>query len=209
MHTTKSTTFEIISIYINTVMGNKVNKEIQANYTLYEKLLKDRKSIFESIIDISEIRSNANFLEQEVPIAHSGITEQVVFIVVVKLNDYNYFQFKLKCSDLSDMPFFRYDSDGSTHRNYDGITPLSESSISPPHFHHFNEKGVCLAYKTEKMLSKTEMKALEDINLCIAYFCQESNIQPLKDDYPYFTINSKELPLDFTLIDPLLNVKFQ
>ncbi|MBV5342841.1 hypothetical protein JZU68_04230 [bacterium] len=209
MHTTKNTTFELISIYSKCTMGYQVDQNIKDKYSLYQKLLNDRKSIFESVIDISEIRSNANFLEQEVPVQHLGITEQVIFIVVVKINDFNYFQFKLKCSDLSKIPFFRYDSDGDTHRNYDGVTPLAESSIPTPHFHHYNEKGVCLAYKTEKMLDETEMKALEDINLCIAYFCQESNINPLKEKYPTFTINSKELPLDFTLIDPLLNVKFQ
>jgi hypothetical protein len=209
MHSTKNTTFELILIYSNCTMGYHVDQDIKAKYSLYQKLLNDRKSIFESVIDISEIRSNANFLEQEVPVAHPGITEQVVIIVVVKLNDFNYFQFKLKCSDLSKIPFFRYDSDGEAHRNYDGVTPLKVSSIPTPHFHHYNEKGVCLAYKTEKMLDQNEMKALEDINLCIAYFCQESNIIPLKENYPTITINSKELALDFTSIDPLLNVKFK
>lgn len=189
-------------------MSKKIVKEIRDNYDLYKKLLHERKSIFTDVIDIIELSNNSNSLEKKSEIIHSSLSDNIEFIVNVKINNYRFFQFKLKCKDLSGVPFFRYDSDGDTHRNYDGVTPLSESSITTPHFHHFNEKGVCLAYKTDKMLNDSEIKALEDINLCIAYFCQESNIIPNKKDYPTIKINSTEFPFDFSEPDPLLNIKF-
>lgn len=202
-------TFEIISIFINTVMSSSVNKDIKANYALYEKLLNERKSIFESVVDIKEIYNNANFLQQNVPVQHDLVKNNVELIVVVKVNNYRYFSFKLLCKDLSSTPFFRYDSDGDAHRNYSPDIPLKEQQITTPHFHKFNEKGISFAYKTDIILNESERKALEDINLCIAFFCKESNIEPVKEDYPTIQINSKELPLDFSSIDPLLNVKFQ
>lgn len=201
-------TFEIVSISIKIKMSKEVVPAIRDKYVTYKKLLDERKSVFDSVIDINEVGNNANTLEKKTNLKHDNLPNDVELIVNVKINNYRFFQFKLKCKDLSGVPFFRYDSDGDTHRNYDGVTPLSESSITTPHFHHFNENGVCLAYKTDKMLNEGELKALEDINLCVTYFCQESNIIPDKNDYPTIKINSTEFPFEFSEPDPLLNINF-
>ena len=69
-------------------------------------------------------------------------------------------------------------------------------------------KGVNIAYKTDKLLNEQELKALEDIIFCIAYFFQISNIRLKEEDFPKIIINSKELPFKHIEQDPLLNVKF-
>lgn len=201
-------TFEIVSMFVNLTMGKEVVPEIKDNFLFYTQLLQERKSIFDAVIDIAEIGNNNNTLEQKTNLQHINLSEAIEMIVNVKINNHRFFQFKLRCRDLSGVPFFRYDSDGETHRNYTENIPLSSQQVTTPHFHQFNEEGICVAYKTEKLLNEDEMRALEDINLCVAYFCQISNIWPVKDDYPTITINSKELPLELTEIDPLLNVNF-
>lgn len=199
--------FEIISITFKKSMG-KIDKDIRDKYDFYNKLLAERKSVFESVIDISGIANNSNFLENNTSISHESIQVDIDFIVNVKINNSTYFQFKLRCRELSDTPFFRFDSDGETHRNYSNDIPLREQSISTPHFHKYNQRGACMAYKTDRLLNEKESKALEDINICIAYFCHESNVRLNQDDFPTVTIRSKEIPLDFSVIDPLSNIKF-
>jgi len=171
-------------------------------------MAQNRQSIFVEVIDICEVGNHSKILEKKTDLKHHELSENIELIVNVKINNHRFFYFKLRCKDLIDTPFFRYDSDGVSHRNYDDAIPLIVQQITTPHFHHFNSKGISIAYKTDKMLNENELKALEDINLCIAYFCQEGNIIPDKEDYPTITINSKELPLDFSIIDPLSNINF-
>ena len=44
-------------------MGKEVAPEIRENYSFYNPLLKERKSIFHEVIEISEIGNHANFLQ--------------------------------------------------------------------------------------------------------------------------------------------------
>ncbi len=190
------------------VMAKVVVKEIKENFAFYKKLLEDRKSIFDKVIDIKDFANNSHMLQAESTIQHVIIKDRIILMINVKINDHNFFQFKLRCKSLCDTPFFRYDSDGASHRNYDANIPLAQQQITTPHFHYFNEHGVSIAYKTDKLLNKQEKRALEDINLCIAHFFHECNIVPDNDLYPTILINSSELPLDFSVDDPLTNINF-
>ena len=190
-------------------MSKTINTDIKNKYAFYKDLLEKRKSIFESIIDIKEVYNNANYLEEKSETKHSTLNNQIDFIVTVKKNNYKYFQFKLRCKDLTDTPFFRYDSDGIAHRNYvNKETPLKEQQITTPHFHNFNKEGLLLAYKTKSLLNEKERAALEDINLCVTHYFQESNIRLNKEDYPTIIVNSTEIPYEFEEDDPHSNIYF-
>jgi hypothetical protein len=191
-------------------MGKEIRYEIRDNYNFYKILLEERKSIFQEVIEIKEIKkNNKNILETSEIIKHSSDNSKIELIVNVKINDYKFFQFKLKCKELSDIPFFRYDNDGETHRNYDeDEIPLRGQSVNTPHFHFFNEKGINIAYQTATLKDEAEKKALEDINLCIAHYFHEANIRLNGDDFPKVSILPGSLNLDFTQDDPNSNIRF-
>lgn len=189
-------------------MGKEVINEIRDNYKQYENLLRERKSIFDKVIEINEKGNNANIFEEKIDVDHLSETLKIELIVNVKVNNHKFFQFKLRCKDYVKVPFFRYDSDGETHRNYDDDIPLNEQSINTPHFHFYNEKGINIAYKTKELKNEEMAKALEDISLCISHYFHEANIRVNSDDFPEIIISSKSLGLDFTQIDPNSNVNF-
>jgi len=189
-------------------MGKEIRPEISTQYGFYNDLLKNRKSIFSALISVSEVGNNANILEDRIAITHSVLLNEIDLIVDVKMRNHNFFQFKLKCEDLSKVPFFRFDSDGDTHRNYDEDIPLSKQQVTTPHFHFYNEKGINIAYKTKQLLDDAERVALEDINLCIKHFCHEANLRFNDDDFPEVEILHGDLKLKTTKEDPNSNVTF-
>jgi|GEM_PF-377427 len=195
-----------LEIYIN--MATKAAKSIKENYEFYNNLLQKRKSIFSRIIDIKEVGNNHNTLEKIETVHHEEIEDPMVLIVDVKLNNHNFFQFKLRYKEYLEQPFFRFDSDGETHRNKLKGVPLDQQQVTPPHFHKFNENGIEIAYKTDKLTDENERKALEDINLCIVHFFHESNLRLEEDDFPQIIIESDSLGLTFANDDPNSNVNF-
>lgn len=189
-------------------MGKEVIKSIRDDYSFYTKLLKERKSMFEGVIEITEVGNNANTLERTTDVEHTSLVNDILLIVNVKVSNHKFFQFKLRCKDLCGQPFFRYDSDGDTHRNHDDSIPLSEQQITTPHFHYYNEKGINIAYKTQHLLNEAEKKALEDINLCIKHFCHEANVRLNAEEFPEISILPHLLPFSLTKDDPTTNVNF-
>jgi hypothetical protein len=192
------------------IMGKSFTPQIRDNYSLYKDLLGNRKSTDERHIDISNVKSsNRHFLiNDSVLLKHITLSEEIVFISEVKVRNYKDFKFKIRCVSLCKVPFFRYDSDGPTHQNRDENIPLKEQSITTPHFHNFNEKGIEIAYKTNQLLNDASRMALEDINLCAAHFCHEGNIRVDKNDFPTVSILSKTLGLPLIENDPNSGINF-
>ena len=190
-------------------MGKRITPEIRDNYGLYTELLNIRKSIVEDVIDISLTKSsNRNYLINLSEIFHSTLTHEIALISEVKKIDYNSFKFQLRCKALSLIPFFRFDSDGATHRNYDESIPLSQQSITTPHFNAFKSTGELIAYKTQELLNEKSRKALEDISLCIVHFFHEANIRLRDHEFSSVTILSKSLPFILKENDPNSGVRF-
>jgi hypothetical protein len=190
-------------------MGKNVVQQIRDNYTLYTDLLINRKSIREKVIDISEKGRNENYLKNDkVVMEHITLPHNIILISEVKIRNYKSFKFKIKCAGLCEVPFFRYDSDGPAHRNYDENIPFEYQQIETPHFHNFNSNGISIAYQTHQLKNKVSKEALEDINFSAAHFCHEGNIRVGKEDFPLITILSKELGLTQIENDPNTGVNF-
>lgn len=189
-------------------MGVTRSLKIKNNYAFYSKLLQERKSIFSEIIEINKVGNNANILEKKELIKHKEIDANMLLIVDVKISNHNFFQFKLRYKEYVQQPFFRFDSDGETHRNKVKGIPFESQLITTPHFHKFNENGVEIAYKTDKLLDVNEVKALEDINLCIKHFFHESNIRFNEESFPEIKILSNSLGFSLQDKDPNSNIIF-
>jgi len=189
-------------------MASKKVSEIAENYDYYKKLLEERKSIFTEVIEINSVGNNANTLEKIEKVKHPITSDDLTFTVNVKVKNHNFFQFKLRYEKFCPKHFFRFDSDGDTHRNnVDGI-PLGKQSIPTPHFHKYHESGIEIAYQTDKLLDENEKKALEDINTCIAHFFHESNTRLKEDDISEVQIMTNTLGLSFSSNDPNENIDF-
>ena len=139
---------------------------------------------------------------------HSNYSGNIYLIASVKRNDIKFFQFKLKCKEICANPFFRFDSDGGTHRNYIDSIPLKEQQVPTPHFHLYNQDGLNIAYKTPSLLDDVQKKALEDISLCLVHFFQESNINPESNTICEVQISPELLPFHDTSFDPHSNIIF-
>lgn len=190
-------------------MGKEIIPEIRDDYATYTVLVKDTKIAVDKIISITKSNNNANYIENNTDVKHISLPKEIVLIVTVKINNHKYFQFKLRCEELYKKPFFRFDSDGPTHRNYDDNIRLEEQQVTTPHFNWYDANGLNIAYKTDKLLDEKERLALEDIDLCLAHYCHEANIRCIDDTFPEVLLETGELPLDMPPIDdPNANIQF-
>jgi len=120
------------------------------------------------------------------------------------------FKFKLRCKSLTEEPYFRFDSDGVAHQNKDPETPLKEQMVTTPHFNSFYRNGRYYAYKTDKLKDNKEAKALEDINLCFAHFCFETNLRyPIDEITEIVPTPSTEFRFSSSIEDILSNTTFK
>jgi len=190
-------------------MNNPINEEIKNNYVTFEGLLKNRKYTVEKHIYLNEKKPNrkdTNFYNDVL----SYKPHKVHLIIEARQDVATCFRFKLRCEHFTKVPYFRFDSDGATHRNINKNLPLVEQVVTTPHFNSFDEDGNSIAYKTVELKDNTTRDILlKDISLCFAHFCHETNIRYPEEDFseviPY---PSSMLPLDIKYDDPLANVDF-
>ena len=160
-------------------------EEITENYTKYQKLVDDPKLSPISPISLDDIKSNRKDVRiKVVEIEHTTLSEKIELTIESKIQNKKDFKFKLRAPDFTGTPFFRFDSDGVAHYNRDMEVELPKQKVETPHFHKFDSQGRNIAYKTESLIKEKECKALiEDINLCMAHYCDESKTFYNKMDY--------------------------
>lgn len=190
-------------------MSSRKAIEIVENYDYYMSLVQERKTVYSKVIDVNSTGNNANTLEKIELVKHDITLDDLTFTVNVKLKNHDFFQFKLRYEKFCPQHFFRFDSDGETHRNkIDGI-PFAQQSVPTPHFHLFHETGTEIAYQTAKLLDEEERRALlADINLSLIHFFHESNTRYSADEFPEVKIMSNTLGLNFSSHDPNENITF-
>jgi len=157
-------------------MAKEIIYEIKNNYDFYNGLCKEDKLTNSRVIKLIKPGNNKNILEEATDVRHSRFTNNIKLLVAVKRHNHKFFQFKLRCTDLCQMPFFRYDSDGEAHRNYDSNIRLENQQVTTPHFHYYNEQGINIAYKTPQLKKEETRKALEDIDICVNHFYDEAKL---------------------------------
>ncbi len=184
--------------------------KIKEKYPLYTQLLKERKSVIESPINVSEPKkNNGNYLTTKTFVRHISLNDEIIFTIEVNQNNYKHFHFLLRCINLTNRPFFHYDSNGTAHRNYDeDSVPLKFQMVKTPHFNCFLESGLSWAYYTDQLKDSKERIALQDISLCLAHFCHESNIRLGEDSFPEINIAPGTLQFDIDNQDPNKGVQF-
>lgn len=189
-------------------MAKEVVIEIKNNYGFYSSLCNEQKLADGSLIQIIKPGNNKNILEVPITVWHSRFPNSIKLLVAVKKHNYKFFQLKLRCKDLCRQPFFRYDSDGDTHRNYGEDIRLEDQQVTTPHFHYYNEQGVNIAYKTSALLKEETRKALEDIDICINHFFDEAKIISTSGNINV-EIQPGLLSFPVSEVDPNHNVNFK
>ena len=117
------------------------------------------------------------------------------------------FGFKIMSPHFFEKPIFRFESSGTTHRNKNKNLPINEQQILTPHFHRYDDKYNCDAYRPQ------ELDGLEsgncDLGPMFKLFCTEANIAHKNNEMPVVNSTPKgELNLSVCEKDPLENIIF-
>lgn len=173
-------------------------KEFKEDYAKYEELLAKTKNTFIPRITLDELKRNhQNTRVKIVDVIHVSISEPLELIVESKIENKKDFKFKLRAPEYTGIPFFRFDSDGVSHYNRTPNVELPKQKIDTPHFHKYDCDGRNIAYKTAPLEEEGDKEALlNDISLCMAHYCDES--QTFYDNDKYVEIIQTPLTeLDF------------
>jgi hypothetical protein len=188
------------------MMKTGPNSSIIEDYEKYESTVTGLKNTPVSPIIVKDKKQNhRGSLYKKQPVIHESLTDNIS--VIIEIREFcNRFSICLDSDRFPDCILFRYDSAGTTHRNNFPDIPLNEQSVTTPHFHKFNERGYYVAYKTQKLQSEAEARALCDIQFGFPYFCQESNIRH-GGELPELEIISGEMFFESS-DDPLESITF-
>lgn len=186
----------------------KINHDIKSKFEHYLKLVIDRKTLLENTIYLSTKKSNVLWQCANVNTTHVTLPDTITFTVETKKANIQDFKFRFISQELSDKPFFRFDSDGATHYNRNENTGIE--AIQTPHFQKYNEYGENIVFRTPQLEDKKICEVLKnDINLCMAHFCHEANARYFVDEFPQIDFAFEELDRLFTNNNDPLNGLFQ
>ncbi len=173
-------------------------KEIKEDYPKYEELLSKTKNTSIPTIILDEVKGNhKNTRVKKVDVVHTSIADKLELIVESKIENKKDFKFKLRAPEFTVIPFFRFDSDGVSHYNRIPNVELPQQKVDTPHFHRYDSDGRNIAYKTESLEKEAERDALlNDISLCMAHYCDESQTFYNNDKYVEI-IQTPSTELDF------------
>lgn len=182
---------------------SKTNKDIQNHFGLFTELAYNEKIAVKNIIQLEQKKNNVRWKIGQSEVQHKTIKESILLIVEKSKRDSKY-GIKLLCPSFTNEPFFRFDSDGPTHRNTSPNIPLEDQPVTTPHFNSFKEDGRPIAYKNEAIINeKNSKKIAEDINFGVSLFCIETNTKLSNGAFPI--IADKEPELEF---NQMQNINF-
>lgn len=182
---------------------SKTNKDIKNHFDIFTELINKEKIVLKNIIQLEQKKNNARWKTGQSEVQHKTINESIILIVEKSKTDSKY-GIKLLCPSFTNEPFFRFDSDGPTHRNTAPNIPLEDQAVTTPHFNSFIEDGHSIAYKNEALKNEKNSKIItEDINFGIALLCIETNSKLSNGEFP--TIADKEPELEFNQVQ---NINF-
>lgn len=176
-------------------MASKIIFEIKDNFINFQKLFENSKTIIKDQIILVEKETKKDWTIGNSCTEIELEFDDLEFIVEKKKLNKKY-GVKFRSQKFCKIPFFRFDSDGPAHRNYDESIPLSEQMITTPHFNTFNSEGVSIAYKNDILKNEETAKIIvDDINFGVSLFCQETNSKSRNKDFPEIVL--KEATLNF------------
>lgn len=102
---------------------SKINKDIKNHFDIYSDLIYNEKIVLKNIIQLEQKKNNVRWKTGQSGVLHKTIEERIILIVEKSKRDTKY-GIKLLCPSFTNEPFFRFDSDGPTHRNRSPHIPL-------------------------------------------------------------------------------------
>lgn len=174
---------------------NRTNKEIKDRFVFFDDLVNKNKTVLNNTIQLAPKESNARWLVGQSNVQHVSIPEDIL-LVVEKSKIQSKYGIKLRCTSLTKDPFFRFDSDGPSHRNNFPDIPLEEQSISTPHFNTYKENGKPFAYKNDTLKKNSEAAAIaNDVDFGLSLFCDETKSKLSSGGVPTISYHPPELEL--------------
>jgi hypothetical protein len=164
----------------------KVCEEVRDDYALYEQLLLGPKLTQGGDIHVVDTKpSRADWLENRRNVEQLAQPTYLSMLhTEIKGKEHPNFKFLLFTSAFMSTPLANYDALGATHRNRYADVPLSEQSITTPHFNRYDEAGHRIAYKTPPLTNPEALDQLTQATNCIILFYDEFNIRHTPAGYP-------------------------
>lgn len=165
---------------------NKVCREVQTDFALYERLLLGPKNTRGGDIHVHEPKASRpdwKVDKREVQqVIESAYRSELH--TEVKANEHPRFKFLLFAQAFMSTPLANYDSLGATHRNKFNNIPLLEQWVTTPHFNRYNEQGRRIAYKTPPLTNPEVLGQLAAATNCVILFYDEFQIRHSTAGYP-------------------------
>ncbi|WP_223559189.1 hypothetical protein [Chryseobacterium lathyri] len=178
-------------------MANKTIFEIRDNFIKFKELFEYRKTIIKDQIILVEKETKKDWTIGDSQTEIELEFDDLEFIVEKKKLDKKY-GIKFRSQKFCKTPFFRFDSDGPAHRNYDENIPLNDQKVTTPHFNTFNAEGISIAYKNDVLNNEETAKIIvDDINFGVSLFCQETNSKSNSKDFPEVILKETTLNYDY------------
>lgn len=190
-------------------MSKGINIEILDNYRLYQQVKNSPKVI---IVNEIVLKENKNHMVGKIHKSdmYNAFSENVKLIVTKSNREDKKYGFKIRCTDVSQKPFFRFDSAGSSHFNRNPSTPLALAKVDTPHFNFYDKDGYNTAYQTEELKNIDNKNAiLDDINKGFSLFCREGRCITDNGKLPNIIEYNTNLFDSITIEDPLKDVSFK
>ena len=174
----------------------KINQKIKSDPKLFNELISDKKLINNDKIELDYKINNNYWLIGSSEVIHEKLIDKELNIIIEQSKRESKYGIKLRCEKFTNEPFFRFDSDGPSHRNNFPHIPLEEQTITTPHFNTFDNNGKPYAYKNETLKKENEVKEIvQDINFGLSLFCMETNSMLSNGNFPL--VYEKICELDF------------
>lgn len=187
----------------------KINSDIVNGLDFFLKLLNEEKLIHSEKIYLAEKTNNHRWVVGSSTTILKSTNDSIDFIVEKSNMEYKY-GIKLRCKKLSQIPYFRFDSDGPAHRNIDDSITLKDTQILTPHFNTFDTKGREYAYQNDILKKQTEADAIaNDIDCGISLFCNEAKSFLNNNELPKCIDNSILPEFEINIAFDLNNIKFE
>lgn len=132
-------------------------KIIKENYSHYQSFMAAPKYVTSPIsVEDTKVNHPQSYYYVGDLVFSNPVINNARLTIEISKDSVDKFSACIMTDDLDSKQLFRYDTKGGAHINgFDTSKPLSERKISIPHFHHYDENGNMIAFKTKELMDNT------------------------------------------------------
>lgn len=168
----------------------QISLEAKKDFGRLDLLTYGHKIPQEKILFLEETKSA--WLNSDCDLFHKDSPEENVFLKVTKRKINAGYRIMLFCKDFMPLPYFKFDSDGPSHRNPPNGNGLKGEAIDTPHFNTYDQNGISIAIQYEELVENAK-SITSDVGIGLPFFCKISNCVLDDGNYPHIEIKAPSI----------------